>query len=80
LLDTLQLHQVAEKGSRNGAKLFPKGAHKAAMMILQFRDRFFSWEGAKIKQEFDSIKDFPLILYSHTIALICTRIIAQFPI
>jgi LmbE family N-acetylglucosaminyl deacetylase len=55
-----------KKEAETGAKLFLGGAHKSRVIVRQFRDRFFPWEGAEIKEEFESIKDFaPDLVFTH---------------
>src|ERR1700722_18391275 len=58
---------VRRKEAKISANLFLKGAARKTIKVLNYRDGFFPYNGAKIKQEFERLKSFdPGIVLTHT--------------
>jgi len=45
-----------ERAARRGAAAFLKGAHRASVIVKQFKDGHFPYEGAAVKSAFESLK------------------------
>src|SRR5438874_965560 len=56
-----------EREARRSAELFLKGAAKKTVTVLNYRNGFFPFEGAQIKEHFESLKteDAPDIIFTH---------------
>jgi LmbE family N-acetylglucosaminyl deacetylase len=56
-----------EREARHSADLFLKGAGKRHVKIMDFRDSYFPFEGAQIKESFEKLKgDFsPDLIFTH---------------
>jgi LmbE family N-acetylglucosaminyl deacetylase len=52
-------HGRREREARRSASLFTRGARRQRVLISQFRDGFFPYQGAAIKEIFESLKGDP---------------------
>src|SRR4051812_20966438 len=46
---------VREKEARRSAAIFLKGARRANVIVKQFKDGFFPYDGAEVKAEFEGV-------------------------
>jgi LmbE family N-acetylglucosaminyl deacetylase len=62
-------HGPREAEARKGAQLFLRGARKSRVVIHHFRDGFFPYDGAQVKEAFETLKtskpDLVLTHYRH---------------
>lgn len=58
---------VRAKEARGSAELFLSGAHSHEVIIKTFRDGFFPWQGAEIKDLFEELKPMrqPDLIFTH---------------
>jgi LmbE family N-acetylglucosaminyl deacetylase len=70
----LSVHWVVFSGveeraeeARHAAELFLRGAHRAEVVIHRFRDGFFPYEGADIKEVFEELRSrvSPGVIFTH---------------